>query len=103
MYPLDKSGLPPGLRQSPWHHTVLLKSSTFISLCGIFCTGSLFSCHMVKFSAHSFRFKRESREEAKRESHLFAAWRNFCRQKRNAEATVETIPHCNNHPFVPHT
>jgi len=99
LYP--KGDIPPGLRQSPLHHTVLLKSSTFISLCGIFCTGSIFSCHIVKFSAHSFHFKRERREEAKRESNLFAEWRNLCRQKRNEEATVETITHCNNHPFVP--
>jgi hypothetical protein len=57
--------------------------------------------HSVIFSAHSLHFKRERREEAKRESNLFAAWRNFCRQKRHEEATVETNTHCNNHPFVP--
>jgi putative transposase len=34
---------------------------------------------------------------------IYCKWRTFCRQKRNEEATVETITHRNNHPFVPNT
>src|SRR2546425_596994 len=52
-----------GLRQSQSHHNVLLKSSMFISLCGILCTGCTLSYHIVISSTDSLHMGEHVRKD----------------------------------------